>query len=103
MQGSERGKQIKAFARVGALGIELAASTVIGLFGGRWLDGKLGTEPWLSIVGLILGVVAGFRSLYLTAKSENRELTKTGPDVGSGPLSDEPQQPTPKPDDQDRR
>ena len=97
MQGSDRGKQIKAFARVGALGIELAASTVIGLFGGRWLDGKLGTEPWLSIVGLILGVVAGFRSLYQTAKSENRKLTETGSDVGSG--SDLP----PKPDDQDRR
>ena len=99
MQGSERGKQIKAFARVGALGIELAASTVIGLFGGRWLDGKLGTEPWLSIVGLILGVVAGFRSLYQTAKSENRKLTETGPDRGSGSDSD----PTRKPDEQDRR
>ena len=93
MPDSERGKQIKAFARVGALGIELAASTVIGLLGGRWLDGKLGTEPWLSIVGLILGVVAGFRSLYQTAKSENRKLTETGPEVGSG---------TRKPDEQDR-
>ena len=97
MQGSERGKQLKAYARVGALGIELAASTVIGLFGGRWLDGKLGTEPWLSIVGLILGVVAGFRSLYQTAKSENRKLTETGPDQGTG--SD----PNRKPDEQDRR
>lgn len=68
MQGSDRGKQLKTFARVGALGIELAASTVIGLLGGRWLDGKLGTEPWLSIVGLVLGVIAGFKSLYQTAK-----------------------------------
>lgn len=99
MQGSERGKQIKAFARVGALGIELAASTVIGLFGGRWLDGKLGTEPWLSIVGLILGVVAGFRSLYQTAKSENRKLTETGPEQGPGSDSDLDR----KPDEQDRR
>jgi ATP synthase protein I len=95
--GSERGKQIKTFARVGALGIELAASTVIGLFGGQWLDGKLGTKPWLSIVGLILGVVAGFRSLYQTARSENRKLTETGPDKGSGT------EPTPEPDEQDRR
>ena len=97
MQDSERGKQIKVFARVGALGIELAASTVIGLLGGRWLDGKLGTEPWLSIVGLILGVVAGFRSLYQTAKSQNRKLSETGSEAWSG--SDE----TPKPDEQDRR
>ncbi len=98
MPSSERGKQIKTFARVGALGIELAASTVIGLFGGRWLDGKLGTEPWLSIVGLILGVVAGFRSLYQTAKSENRKLTETGPDQGSGSDSDRDR----NPDEQNR-
>jgi ATP synthase protein I len=100
LQDSKRGKQIKVFARVGALGIELAVSTVIGLFGGRWLDGKLGTEPWLSIVGLILGVVAGFRSLYLTAKSENRKLTETGPDQGFG---SEPSDRKSEPDEQDRR
>lgn len=97
MQGSDGGKQFKVFARVGALGIELAVSTVIGLFGGRWLDGKLGTDPWLSIVGLILGVVAGFRSLYQTAKSENRKLSETGPDEGSGSEA------KPEPDEQDRR
>lgn len=97
MQGSERGRQIKAYARVGALGIELVASTVIGLLGGRWLDGKLGTDPWLSIVGLILGVVAGFRSLYQTAKSENRKLTETGSPAGSG------SEPNRKPDEHDPR
>lgn len=96
MQDSERGKQLKAYARVGALGIELVASTVIGLLGGRWLDGKLGTEPWLSIVGLILGVVAGFRSLYQTAKSQNRKLSETGPDERSGA------EPNRNPDEQDR-
>lgn len=97
MQGSERGRQLKAYARVGALGIELVASTVIGLLGGQWLDGKLGTEPWLSIVGLVLGVVAGFRSLYQTAKSQNRKLTETGPESGAGT------EPNRKPDEQDRR
>ena len=101
MQGSDRGKQIKAFARVGALGIELAASTVIGLLGGRWLDGKLGTEPWLSIVGLVLGVVAGFRSLYQTAKSQNQKMTETGPRSGSGSETDSDRDR--KPDEQDRR
>jgi len=101
VQDSERGKQLKAYARVGALGIELVASTVIGLLGGRWLDGKLGTEPWLSIVGLILGVVAGFRSLYQTAKSQNRKLTKTGPQTGDP--SGSGSEPNNNPDEQDRR
>ena len=68
MPGSVRGKQLKQFARVGAVGIELALSTVIGMLGGRWLDSKLSTAPWLTILGLLLGVVAGTRSLLRTAR-----------------------------------
>jgi F0F1-type ATP synthase assembly protein I len=55
-----------------SVGIELALSTVIGLLGGRWLDSKLHTDPWLMLVGLVLGVVAGFRSLIRTARQANR-------------------------------
>jgi F0F1-type ATP synthase assembly protein I len=55
-----------------SVGIELAISTVIGLLGGRWIDGKLGTEPYLMIVGLVIGVTAGFRSLFLAARKANR-------------------------------
>jgi ATP synthase protein I len=80
VQGSDRGKQIKTFARIGALGIELAASTVIGLLGGQWLDGKLGTEPWLSIAGLVLGVIAGFKSLYQTAKKHAQNTAEKAND-----------------------
>lgn len=72
MLGPDSGKQLKAFARVGALGIELALSVVIGLLAGQWLDGKLSTEPYLTLVGLILGVIAGFRSLYLTARKQTQ-------------------------------
>lgn len=72
MPKTERGKQLKAFARVGALGIELALSTVIGLLGGQWLDKKLSTEPYLTLAGLILGVIAGFRSFYLTARKQSK-------------------------------
>jgi len=70
--GPGDGKQLKSFARVGALGIELALSTVIGLLLGRWLDGKFGTEPWLTLVGLVFGVIAGFRSLIETARKATR-------------------------------
>ena len=79
MLGPDGGKQLNAFARVGALGIELAISTVIGLLGGLWLDSKLSTKPWLTLVGLILGVFAGFRSLYLTAKQQQSQTQSPPP------------------------
>jgi ATP synthase protein I len=46
-----------------AAGLELGISVAVGALFGGWLDGKLGTAPWLLIVFLILGVIAGFRGL----------------------------------------
>ncbi len=54
--------------RASSVGIEMALAVVIGLVGGWWLDGELGTEPWLALVGLIIGTVAGFRSLLSALK-----------------------------------
>jgi F0F1-type ATP synthase assembly protein I len=70
--GPNGSSQLKAFARIGAVGTELAVSTVAGLLGGRWLDHKLSTEPFLTVVGLILGVVAGFVNLYRTLKASQQ-------------------------------
>ena len=64
-------EQLKVALRYGAVGIELVVSIFIGYFGGTWLDGKLGTAPILQWVGLGLGLLAGFRSLYLLAKRTN--------------------------------
>ena len=27
---------------------------------GYWLDGRLGTKPWLLVAGLVLGMIGGF-------------------------------------------
>jgi ATP synthase protein I len=53
--------------QVGALsgvGLTLVISTVLGLVGGYYLDRWLGTEPWLLLVGLLLGIAAGFVNLF---------------------------------------
>jgi len=46
------------------VGLQFAASIVIGLFAGQWLDRKLGTAPWLLIIGVFLGAGAAFHSMY---------------------------------------
>jgi ATP synthase protein I len=49
------------------LGITLAATVLAGLGVGYWLDGWLGTQPWLLLGGGTLGVFAAlvhfFRSV----------------------------------------
>lgn len=77
--GRQGGKQLKAYAQLGAVGLEVGISTVVGLLGGRWLDEKLGTEPTIAIVGLLLGVFAGFRSLVRVARKVTREMSEEPP------------------------
>jgi len=72
----EGGKQLKVFARLGAVGLELGISTVIGLVAGRWVDEELGSEPTAAVIGLLLGVAAGFRSLFRTARNAMKELAQ---------------------------
>jgi F0F1-type ATP synthase assembly protein I len=31
---------------------------------GYWLDGRLGTKPWLLLAGLIFGMIGGFVSFF---------------------------------------
>lgn len=45
-------------------GFQFAASIVLFLFLGQWLDRKLGTSPWLLIAGVFLGAGAAFYSMY---------------------------------------
>jgi ATP synthase protein I len=46
------------------VGLQFAAAILLFLFAGRWLDERLGTEPWLLLMGVLVGAGAGFFSLY---------------------------------------
>lgn len=47
----------------------------LGFWVGRWADGKLGTK-YLTLVGLALGVFAGFRNLMKAANEMQREADR---------------------------
>lgn len=72
--GPEGRKQLRQLGRLSTIGIEIAISIVVGILGGRWLDSKLDTEPFLTVLGMTFGVVAGFRSLYRTTRQEQKRL-----------------------------
>ena len=46
------------------LGMQLAASAALFAFLGVWLDRKLGTAPWLTILFVFVGAGAGIYSIY---------------------------------------
>ena len=56
------------------IGLSLAASIFIGLGIGYLLDQKVfkgKTAPWLTLIFLGFGIVAGFRNLYRLAKRKD--------------------------------
>lgn len=66
--------------RVGlTAGTEFIASIGTGAFVGWLLDNWLGTNPWLLIVFMLLGIAAGFMNLYKTTQG-------IGSAVGFAPL-----------------
>ena len=51
-----------------SMGLELGLSVVVGFLIGSWLDGWLGTYPWLLLVFGTAGIVAGYRSIFRLMK-----------------------------------
>ncbi len=54
----------QAALRLVGVGWYIGGCIVLGVIAGLWLDSKFHTEPWLVIVGLILGVFLAFYGVY---------------------------------------
>jgi ATP synthase protein I len=65
-----RQQLIKSIGFLSGVGISLVASTLIGLFMGYYLDRWLGTGPWLTLLFLGFGIVAGFRNIFILTRRE---------------------------------
>ena len=80
---SERKRVVRELGRYTGFGLAWALSVLFFLLIGYWLDGRLGTLPWLTIAGAFLGAAGGFLSLYrgITAAAADEEERREG----SGP------------------
>jgi hypothetical protein len=93
-------KPWKEYGRYGSVGIELVMSIVFGYWGGHWLDGKIGGgRGYLTALGSIIGVYAGFRAIFMVAKHmeadiERMERMQRGEDPWARP------EPPPSPSDE---
>jgi ATP synthase protein I len=67
----------KALGELSSIGLVLVVATIIGLAGGYYADRLLGTSPWLLLVGLVLGIAAGFVNLFRSVTRADRELDDT--------------------------
>jgi ATP synthase protein I len=77
--GDER-STTRAAGELLGVGMQFAGSIILFLFVGQWLDRRLGTEPWLLLLGVFVGAAAGFYSLYrqLVIVPRERERRRRG-------------------------
>jgi len=63
----QRREIVNALALLTQLGLSAAACVLIGVMAGRFLDGRLGTSPWLLIAFTVMGAAAAIKVMYDTA------------------------------------
>lgn len=61
---------IRTLGFLSSVGISMVAATFIGLAMGYYLDKWLGTSPWMTLIFLGFGIVAGFRNIYILTERE---------------------------------
>lgn len=65
-------KYWESIGTASVMGLHVVSGTVVGLAMGYYLDKWLGTKPWLLLIFLVLGIVAGFRNMF----QELKKITK---------------------------
>lgn len=55
---------LRALGLAAEIGFAIAVPIVAGSYLGSWADRQLGTEPLFLLVGVLLGMFAGFYTIY---------------------------------------
>jgi F0F1-type ATP synthase assembly protein I len=61
-----KSKGLQALALTSTISMEIAATVTLGFLGGRYLDRHFGTEPWIMVTGVLLGVALGILGIVQT-------------------------------------
>jgi len=70
-KSDERSEILRRLGPYLSLGTMFAASLLLGIGAGYWLDGRFGTSPWLTLTGLILGLALGVYN-FIVVVVQNR-------------------------------
>ena len=68
----ETKKQFRELWYYSSLSFSIALAIIIGLAIGIWLDTRYDTSPWFTLIFLGLGIIAGFRNIYLAIEKSRR-------------------------------
>lgn len=65
-------KTLKLLSMFTHLGYIMVTPIIVGIVGANFLDNWLHTEPFILIIGVISGVAAAFKNLYMYMEKFNK-------------------------------
>lgn len=65
-------RYLRDLAYYASIGLSVSLSIFIGLGLGVFLDGKFQTRPWLTLIGIGLGIAAGYRNIGLAIRKSRK-------------------------------
>jgi ATP synthase protein I len=68
----ETRRYLKELAFFSSIGLSVALSIFIGLAIGVYLDRRFATTPWLTLLFLGFGILAGYRNIGLAIKKSRK-------------------------------
>ncbi len=48
------------------IGFYMLSSVIVGVLLGRMIDGYVGSSPWATVIGIVLGMITGMWAIYKT-------------------------------------
>ena len=72
-----RKKESNEVANALVLIVQIGVTILLCAIGGAWLDHKLGTR-WISVLGFVLGAIAGFQNVYRLVKKYLKDTKSPG-------------------------
>jgi ATP synthase protein I len=71
MRPNKKNSAFKYIGMAGKIAFGLMAPIIAAAFTGMYLDKRLNTTPWMTIILLLLGIVVGFSGLYWMLKNDD--------------------------------
>ena len=68
-----------------SVGLELGVAVALGLLIGYYMDKWLGTQPWLMLLWLLFGLIAGFRGVFRAVARADRAAAADAKERDGGP------------------
>ena len=68
--------QLRRAMGLTTIGLEFVMVGCLPILGGYWCDGRLGSSPWLTLAGVVVGLVSAMYNLIRRVQAVSRREKK---------------------------